>query len=347
MTVAVGLVYDDKARFRSRALVRIGRPRRVEAWSAPYEKDPPAAVRALTTSLAEQLAEVAPMYASRRDELTWHRIAGIVARTDAGAVDLAARDELARALSRAAETTSEPASAEARALQPLTERYEQELALLGLSDAQVAQGISAPDYRRRLGLSLALAAASAPVAAVGTLIHAAPYAVMKQIGRRPSNEGMRATVKLLGCFTLFTTVYTTLGVVVGRRRGALVGVAAFLVGPMSDYVTVRFAERAHPAHPGGQLEGEHRPAVPAPWHPPQLLRLPGPGEQRLGMPTTEDGVGRIVRDHGEPRGDGGNRVGQWRIGAERSDAGPAQGPQQQPARRGWRTTGPCAGPRGS
>jgi len=40
--------------------------------------------------------------------------------------------------------------------------------------------------------------------------------IMKRIGGRPDNEGMRATVKLLGCTVLFTAVYTAAGVVVGR-----------------------------------------------------------------------------------------------------------------------------------
>jgi hypothetical protein len=65
---------------------------------------------------------------------------------------------------------------------------------------------------------------------------------MKQIGKRPP-EGMRATVKLLGCTALFTAVYTAIGIRVGRRHGVLAGVAAFLLGPLSGYVTVRWAER--------------------------------------------------------------------------------------------------------
>ena len=65
---------------------------------------------------------------------------------------------------------------------------------------------------------------------------------MKQVGRRPS-EGMRATVKLLGCTALFTAVYSAIGIRAGRRRGLLAGLAGFLLGPLSGYVTVRWAER--------------------------------------------------------------------------------------------------------
>ena len=106
----------------------------------------------------------------------------------------------------------------------------------------MAAGLSETGYRRRRARRLALLVAAAPVAATGAVLHAVPYAVMKQVGKRPPNEGMRATVKLLGCFVLFTTMYTAIGVTVGRRRGALAGAAAFAAGPLSGYVTVRFAE---------------------------------------------------------------------------------------------------------
>lgn len=48
--VPVALLYEDKERFRSRALVRIGR-----AWVPPADRE----VRALTTEIAGRLAEVA------------------------------------------------------------------------------------------------------------------------------------------------------------------------------------------------------------------------------------------------------------------------------------------------
>ena len=54
-TVAVTLVYDDKQRFRSRALVRVGVPAPTQPWIGAYRDDGPAAVRALTDDLAERL----------------------------------------------------------------------------------------------------------------------------------------------------------------------------------------------------------------------------------------------------------------------------------------------------
>jgi 1-acyl-sn-glycerol-3-phosphate acyltransferase len=242
-TVAVGLIYDDKARFRSRALVKIGLPVAVEPWVGRYRADPMATVRALTDDLSRQLAAVAPMYESHQDELLYHRIADIVTRTQGDDVDLARRDRLARELSRAAASTGDGTADLAAQLRSCAERYEQDLAVLGLDDAQVAAGLSAGRYRRRLGGSVAAAALSLPVAAFGAVFHAVPYLFVKQVAKRPKNEGMKATIKLLGCFSLFVTGYVTFGVLVGRRKGVLAGLAAAAAAPASGYVTVRVAER--------------------------------------------------------------------------------------------------------
>ena len=234
-TQAAGLIYADKDRFRSHALVRIGPPEGVEEWEQAYDADAVAAVRALRDRLGQQLAAVAPMYDSRQDELAYRRVASIAAD------DPAAQDDVARALGVAAQQGPD-AAADVAELVATSERYESDLCLLGLSDDDLARGLTPADYKRRIGRSAFTAALTAPLAAIGAVIHLVPYQIMKQVGRRPS-EGMRATVKLLGCTALFTAVYSAIGIRAGRRRGLLAGLAGFLLGPLSGYVTVRWAER--------------------------------------------------------------------------------------------------------
>src|SRR5262245_4886520 len=56
VTVTAGLLYDDKARFRSRALVRLGEPVPVEPWRDRVGRgEPGEAVRELTDELAVRL----------------------------------------------------------------------------------------------------------------------------------------------------------------------------------------------------------------------------------------------------------------------------------------------------
>ncbi|HEY5252839.1 MAG TPA: hypothetical protein VIJ09_14330 [Acidimicrobiales bacterium] len=66
---------------------------------------------------------------------------------------------------------------------------------------------------------------------------------MKKVGALPRNESIKATVKLLGCFVLFTLVYVAIGIVVGERWGPWAGVGASVGAPVCGYAAVRLAER--------------------------------------------------------------------------------------------------------
>ena len=78
-----------------------------------------------------------------------------------------------------------------------------------------------------------------PFAAIGIVIHVVPFQIMKQVGKKPTNEGIKATVKLLGCFVLFVAVYVVVGVVVGREYGPWAGRAAAVAAPLCGYAVVR------------------------------------------------------------------------------------------------------------
>ena len=83
------------------------------------------------------------------------------------------------------------AAAEVAGLTAISERYESDLSLLGLSDDPLARGLTPADYKRRIGRSAALTAAfTAPLAAIGAVIHFVPYQIMEQV-RAVSLEGQR------------------------------------------------------------------------------------------------------------------------------------------------------------
>jgi 1-acyl-sn-glycerol-3-phosphate acyltransferase len=250
--MAVGLTYDAKARFRSRALVRLGQPALVQGWAGDYAQDPHGAVRRLTDELAEQLNTVSPPYASWDQAERLGRIADVVARRPEGSLP----DEVA--LADRAEVADELAQAEQRGvstadLLAASGEYERDLTLLGLTDAQVAAQYPRGRLRRTLVWSILKVVLSVPFAALGFVIHVVPFQLMKLIAKRPTNEGIKATVKLLGCFVLFTIVYVVIGVLVGRAYGPWAGLAAAVVAPLCGYLTVRLAERVRRI--GGLLEG--------------------------------------------------------------------------------------------
>jgi hypothetical protein len=100
------------------------------------------------------------------------------------------------------------------------------------------------------GLKVVMAA---PFAAVGVLVHLIPFQVMKQFAQRPTNEGIKATVKLLGCFALFTLTYAMVGVLVGLAYGPWAGFIAAVAAPLCGYVAIRLLERVKRI--GGLVEG--------------------------------------------------------------------------------------------
>jgi 1-acyl-sn-glycerol-3-phosphate acyltransferase len=252
-TIAVGLVYDTKARFRSRALVRVGEPVGMAGWVEAYRRDERATVRAVTEDVATQLSRVTPSFSSwtQAKRLSW--IADVVVRTPGGSappdVGLADTVDVAGGLA-AAENLYPEALAQ---LLVAFAVYARDLDELGVDDAQLARGAR----RQRMWLSVLWSVLKVvmalPLAAVGVLVHLVPFQIMKQVAKRPSNEGIKATVKLLGCFVLFAVTYSVLGVLVGRALGPWAGLGAAIAAPLCGYVAVRLLERVKRI--GGALEG--------------------------------------------------------------------------------------------
>jgi len=243
--VPVGISYDAKARFRSRALVRLGEPLLVRPWAPRYRGDQHGAVRAMTDDIADRLRAVVPDYRSWAEAADLSLVAEIVTRhvgsSEPEVVDLARREELVRSLM--AVLSGPEGARRSEPLRTALTRYRQELALLGLDDSHIAASAGPAHRWTVLGWPVAKAVVATPVALEGTVVHIVPYEVVKRVARMPDNDGMRATVKLLGCLAGFTTVYAVIARMVGKRLGRPMGALAFAIGPASGYVTVHFFER--------------------------------------------------------------------------------------------------------
>ncbi len=254
--IAVGLTYDAKARFRSRAVVHVAAPIGVAALADSYRTDTHAAVRALTQELSAQLSSVSPSFSSVSEAEWCWRVAEVVVRAGGAALpaetDVGDQVETASRLAAAQRDRDGAALAELRVA---FATYERDLGLLGLSDAQVAAGY--PLGRLRLAVLCAAVkiVIVLPAAAMGAAVHVLPFQVMKQLAKRPTNEGIRATVKPLGCFASFLLVYIALGILIGETFGAWAGFFAATAAPMCGYATVRLSERVRDV--GGLVEGYH------------------------------------------------------------------------------------------
>jgi hypothetical protein len=252
--IAVGLTYDAKARFRSRALVRLGVPFGVAVRADSYRADAHAAVRTLTRDLGAQLSAVNPSFSSWAEAEQCARMAEVIVRSPGASLpaDIGLADQLAVA-ARLAALEQGPDAAQLSNLRAAFATYERDLELLGLSDSQVTAGY--PRGRLRLAIiwSAVKVVIALPFAVIGVVVHVVPFQIMKYLAKKPTNEGMKATVKLLGCFVSFLLVYAAIGIVVGESFGAWPGLLAAVAAPVCGYAAVRLHERVRRV--GGLLEG--------------------------------------------------------------------------------------------
>jgi hypothetical protein len=219
----------------------------------------------MTAEVAGRLRAVSPTYRSWVQAGELRQIAAIVDRPDdgpgGGDVDLARSEATARDLADAEVAGQRRTQFEA--LRRAFAEYERDLALLGVSDQQVSAGSHPGRRRLALAWSATRVVVALPAAVVGAVVHVVPYQIMKKVGTVPSNESIKATVKLLGCFVLFTVVYVVLGVVVGETWGPWAGLIAAAAAPACGYATVRLVERVKRI--GGVMAGarvvRHRRAV--------------------------------------------------------------------------------------
>ena len=262
--VPVGLVYDAKARFRSRALVNVGDAMPIDRFADAYATDPHAAAHAVTDAIRTALRSVGPDYDTVTQAELLGRIAAVVALAPqpgaSAPATLGARDQLARSIARTAHRPdgsagARPVDRELADLVAAEEAYERDLSLLGVTDADIARRMTPGRYHRALAWAVVKTVVTAPVALLGAVVHVVPYQIVKRVARLPANEGMKSTVKLLGCTALFVIEWIVLGVIAAIVSSPIAGLAVLVVCPLSGYVTVRFAEGVREA--GGLAHGWH------------------------------------------------------------------------------------------
>jgi 1-acyl-sn-glycerol-3-phosphate acyltransferase len=243
----VGLVYEDKARPRTRVLVRAGEPIDLDevigelvdagADEGPANRD---AVERLTDRIAVGLAEASLDYDESPDNVLLLQAVRVASRrpeADPAVSPLLGEEEpLLRRLSRA-----EP---ERRAaVVAATASYQAELSLLGLRDSDVVPGNTPERMRQRIGLSMTKVIGLAPFAAVGAAIDLLPYGVVRVVAGRPMPRISRANATLLLSLVVFPLTWLLWGIC-GRRLGVKHPWRwALLAGPLCGQATVIWWEQ--------------------------------------------------------------------------------------------------------
>jgi 1-acyl-sn-glycerol-3-phosphate acyltransferase len=242
----VGLVFDAKGKFRSRALLRIGAPFEPRAEQQRYAEDPIAAVRALTERIRSELEKVTLNYPEQEEPSLVDRVSEV---WSAGEKPLPARLALAEAfrLRRNLIASYERLRARhpeqvARARE-LAVRYEASLRRLGLRDDHVAARYPLLSVARFLAGSLSLLLFWLPFAAIGLVLNWIPYQIVRLLALQSSSADLPATYKMLGGFVFYPVAWALEALLAGSLLGLRTGIAVFALGPLTGYAAMLFHER--------------------------------------------------------------------------------------------------------
>ncbi len=253
--VPVGLTFDARERFRSRALLVVGdpitvRPPPVEPGTDPAAEPSPAAraaVRGLTAEIDTGLRQVAADYRSWRDARLFQRAVEIYDRPSRalpGDTTLAALHRTARELAddfdalHAVEPERTDAVARAMA------RYDRILRLLSLRDDQIAARYPVLGVVRFLARTLLLLLLGLPVGAVGTLLNLGPYLAVGQLTARSDLAvEEQASWKLFGGLILYPVCWLLEAAAVGWWRGVPLAVAVAVAAPVTGYLALLLWDR--------------------------------------------------------------------------------------------------------
>lgn len=263
LIVPVGLTFEAKGTFRSRALVEIGAPIDPLAAAAPEAAragapDPvpaqapeaPEAVRALTRRIDQGLRAVTLNYGSWEEARLIGRAAELFARPGVevpGSPRLAERFDLHRAFvegyGELCRRFPERTAAAARAV----ERYDRMLRAFGLRDDQVAAAYPVASVARFTLLTALRLAVLLPLAACGILLNWPTYRLVGGIAARATREpDITATYKVFGGIFLYPLTWVA-EAAVGAWLAGTHGAAAFFsllaAAPATGYFALRFDDR--------------------------------------------------------------------------------------------------------
>ncbi len=249
--VPVGLHFDRKHKFRSRAFVMVGESVDPATEVASYlsaggeNRD---AVYALTQRIDDALRSVTLSLPSWEEARLIARAAEVWARPAAGdpprGRPLDEEVPLRRTFAAGYRELSTREPERLAAVAETVRRYDRLLSVCRLSDAQVATDYPASPAVRFVFGSIGRLLVHLPFAVVGILLNVVPYQVVGWIAHREGRKAadQEATYKLLGSVVLYPLCWGLEAAFAGWRWGAVVALAVGAAAPVAGWSALRFLE---------------------------------------------------------------------------------------------------------
>jgi 1-acyl-sn-glycerol-3-phosphate acyltransferase len=253
--VPVGLLFDGKQTFRSRALVQVGEPIDPAPEIALEAGDPEtaiAAARALTARIDAELQAVTLNYETWEDARLIARAADLYRHRG---FELPSRGSLEegyafrRAFLEGYRDLRESHPEKVAAAAGCVREYDHLLEAFGLRDDQVGAAYPPSPVLRFAGRSLLRLLVHLPLAAIGTLLNYPVYRLIGEIVQRvlrlPADQ--TATYKVFGALLLFPLAWIGEGFLAGHylggNLGGWIGAAVALLAPPTGYLALLFHDR--------------------------------------------------------------------------------------------------------
>ncbi len=234
--VPCGLTFVHPARFRSRVLVQYGPAIAVDdEWLARYAADERAAARDLTAQLE---AGLRALTVNAPDWETVRALDAVRRLYQPLDISIEERVELARRFNtHYGEVKQHPVVQE---MMDRVRRYQEELDALGVSDRELARGLSRREIAAKLARYFALVLLWLPLTLPGLPIHAIAIGFAHFAGRHLTpRKDVVATTKVLAGFLLVFLAYSLATGWVAWRFGVAWAVACAALLPLSGYATLQ------------------------------------------------------------------------------------------------------------
>lgn len=236
----VGLIYEDKAIFRSRAAVVVGEPLSLTRWHEAHKEDPFEASRALTHEIAESLSSV--MLEADDSEL-WSGFLAVASWMSEGALDdMDDRQAQARELAAGYEWLQEHDPASAQQLVDEVRGFAQMFESVGVENPLDLERVEIKTGRLvRSALWLLLLA---PFALLGAILGWLPYRLIRPLSFAIARGELDvvSSIKAIAGLVLMPLTYIIEGVIVWQLVNLWAGVAVVILAPLLGLVTMHFIE---------------------------------------------------------------------------------------------------------
>jgi 1-acyl-sn-glycerol-3-phosphate acyltransferase len=244
--VPVGLTFDAKNLFRSRALLTVGEAVDPSPEVTRQADDPRGARNALTARVEDALRGVTLNYGSWKEARLIERAGDLYARGPSELPDrlgMASLFEVRKKFADGYEVMKERAPERVAALARDVDAYDRMLRVTGFRDEQIVSSYPRGQVLAYLLPTLVRLLVFFPLAMVGTILNWIPYQVTRAVASRNiETPQVQSTMKIFGGIFIYPASWAVEAVLTGIFLGGVWAAATAILAPLTGYIAMNFHE---------------------------------------------------------------------------------------------------------